>query len=113
MKRADSKIPCVIQRVGHGLTQPFKARKAKTRTLLPVALAAMVILLPGAKAHAFDGVNRQNLQFPPLVVSTVPANGDQNPYGVAFVPFGFPGSNAQPGENTLTVWRLGASKSSD
>jgi len=26
----------------------------------------------------------------PLTVSTVPDSGDQNPYGVAFVPFGFP-----------------------
>jgi hypothetical protein len=32
-------------------------------------------------------------------VSTVPANGDQNPYGVAFVPQGFPsGGPLQPGD---------------
>jgi hypothetical protein len=48
----------------------------------------------GAKAHAFLGFNGQ---FLPLVVSTVPANGDQNPYGVVFVPFGFHGG-AQPGD---------------
>ncbi len=34
------------------------------------------------------------LPTPPVVVSTVPANGDQNPYGVAFVPPGFPKGGA-------------------
>jgi hypothetical protein len=35
----------------------------------------------------------------PQVTSTVPANGDLNPYGVAFVPAGFPaGGAAQPGD---------------
>jgi hypothetical protein len=32
--------------------------------------------------------------FLPLQVSTIPGNGDVNPYGLAFVPFGFPSSNA-------------------
>jgi hypothetical protein len=33
------------------------------------------------------------------IVSTVPANGDVNPYGVAFVPNGFPKSGAlEPGD---------------
>ena len=33
--------------------------------------------------------------------STVPANGDQNPYGVAFVPQGFPSGGAlNPGDIT-------------
>ena len=35
----------------------------------------------------------------PQVLSTVPANGDVNPYGVAFVPFGFPqGGLLKPGD---------------
>jgi len=35
----------------------------------------------------------------PIQPSTVPANGDLNPYGVAFVPAGFPsGGPAQPGD---------------
>jgi hypothetical protein len=29
-------------------------------------------------------------QFVPFQVSTVPANGDRNPYRVAFLSFGFP-----------------------
>lgn len=44
--------------------------------------------------------------FPPLlppvlstfVFSTVPGNGDLNPYGVAFVPPGFPGGKLNPGD---------------
>jgi len=36
---------------------------------------------------------------PSITVSTVPANGDQNPYGIAFVPVGFPKDGAvQPGD---------------
>ncbi|HXW93269.1 MAG TPA: hypothetical protein VEK33_22160 [Terriglobales bacterium] len=32
--------------------------------------------------------------FLPLQVSTVPSNGDGNPYGLAYVPFGFPSNGA-------------------
>jgi hypothetical protein len=38
------------------------------------------------------------LPTPPQVVSTVPSNGDVNPYGVAFVPNGFPGGVLNPGD---------------
>jgi hypothetical protein len=38
------------------------------------------------------------LPSPVLVVSTVPSNGDVNPYGVAFVPHGFPGGALVPGD---------------
>ena len=36
----------------------------------------------------------------PEVLSTVPSNGDQNPYGIAFVPSGFPGNGGllDPGD---------------
>jgi hypothetical protein len=33
-----------------------------------------------------------------LEMSTVPSNGDLNPYGVAFVPDGFPGGALSPGD---------------
>ena len=40
--------------------------------------------------------------LPPMVsafvFSTIPSNGDLNPYGVAFVPPGFPGGNLNPGD---------------
>jgi hypothetical protein len=38
------------------------------------------------------------LPSPVRVVSTVPANGDVNPYGVAFVPPGFPAGVLNPGD---------------
>jgi hypothetical protein len=38
------------------------------------------------------------LPSPVQMVSTVPANGDVNPYGVAFVPQGFPGGALNPGD---------------
>jgi hypothetical protein len=51
----------------------------------------------GAKGGQLDSVI--GILGTPLVVSTVPANGDVNPYGVAFVPPGFPqGGKLQPGD---------------
>ena len=59
-------------------------------------LGTAIALLPMTQGlvDAADGA-----QFVPLQVSTVPANGDTNPYGVAFVPFGFPqGGPLNPGD---------------
>jgi DNA-binding beta-propeller fold protein YncE len=70
------------------------------RSLTPIAsrmlLIAGIALSPVA-AHADDG---EGAFLPRLVVSsTVPANGDLNPYGVAFVPQGFPGGGLiEPGD---------------
>jgi len=53
-----------------------------------------VLSVPGSAAHAAEA-------FIPKVInsSTMPANGDVNPYGVAFVPEGFPsGSKIAPGD---------------
>ena len=38
------------------------------------------------------------LPYPIEIASTVPANGDVNPYGVAFVPVGFPGGVLNAGD---------------
>src|SRR5208283_3700196 len=38
---------------------------------------------------------------PQINSSTIPANGDVNPYGVAFVPMGFPGGGALSGGDVL------------
>ena len=54
--------------------------------LRPLALAALFLALP---AQAYAG-NILPLTGTPASASTVPANGDINPYGVAFVPKGFP-----------------------
>ncbi len=63
-----------------------------SRTLLIAGIAS----LPMAAAYADDGEGA----FLHLVVSsTIPANGDLNPYGVAFVPKGFPGGGSiAPGD---------------
>jgi hypothetical protein len=76
-----------------------RIRSGLSRAVFVITAGAlMVIYALTSTAHAFKGVNSQNSQFLPLVVSTVPTNGDQNPYGVAFVPLGFRGNNAQPGD---------------
>ena len=54
----------------------------------------VALLISLASSALSDGAKDKPIIPPPnqktLSVSTVPANGDQNPYGVAFVPKGFP-----------------------
>jgi hypothetical protein len=46
---------------------------------------------------------------PTVTVSTVPPNGDVNPYGVAFVPRGFPkGGPLEPGDVLVANFNDGA-----
>jgi DNA-binding beta-propeller fold protein YncE len=64
------------------------------------AVVTAVAVLPAqyAMADADDG-KQQILPFTTLVESTIPMNGDVNPYGVAFVPNGFPaGGLLNPGD---------------
>ncbi len=59
---------------------------------------AVLLLLP-ATVMAQDDDHQPFLPSPVQSVSTVPANGDVNPYGVAFVPPQFPkGGTAKPGD---------------
>jgi hypothetical protein len=73
------------------------------KTILCVALGAALTAFLVSRIPA-DEDNRQpvipNLPASPTFsVSTVPANGDLNPYGVAFVPRGFPyGGPLSPGD---------------
>jgi hypothetical protein len=63
--------------------------------------AALLCLSTGLLAAQVveDGLGIPFLPNPAQVISTVPANGDQNPYGVAFVPAGFPSGGAiHPGD---------------
>ncbi|HVR09506.1 MAG TPA: hypothetical protein VMW75_15790, partial [Thermoanaerobaculia bacterium] len=68
------------------------------------AILPALLLLPAASllAQALPESGDPHPAFlptPPVVVSTVPPNGDVNPYGVAFVPAGFPkGGAAAPGD---------------
>jgi hypothetical protein len=62
-----------------------------------LAVAVLSCLLCSATAMADNG--NHFLPAPVRPVSTVPANGDLNPYGVAFVPPGFPaGGPLSPGD---------------
>jgi len=80
----------------HGLSQPITANcKVRSRAfftgifLLLIAASALIAQTAGSPAF---------LPSPIQVVSTVPANGDLNPYGVAFVPPGFPSGAVNPGD---------------
>lgn len=64
------------------------------RSALKGGLGALIL----ATGAAWAAGPAPYLPAPPQVVSTAPANGDINPYGVAFVPPGFPGSTANPGD---------------
>lgn len=65
------------------------------RNACAALLGLATALLPLTQARA----DEDGRQFVPLQVSTVPPNGDQNPYGVAFVPPGFSGAGPlQPGD---------------
>jgi hypothetical protein len=91
MKRANSeklrlpKFPCSMGRV-------------KLHPTILLILAVFVLLLPPS-VLAQDEDHQPFLPSPVQSVSTVPANGDVNPYGVAFVPPHFPrGGAANPGD---------------
>ncbi len=67
----------------------------RNRILRNVTVATLLLLAPIAAlaAQAIEeraGLPVPFLPNPVLTASTVPANGDQNPYGVAFVPRGLP-----------------------
>jgi hypothetical protein len=72
-----------------------------------------VLSLPAAHARAADRPSFINslAAKPALTAGTVPANGDQNPYGVAVVPQGFPGGGAaQPGDILVSNFNNGGGK---
>jgi len=59
------------------------------------------------QARADDTKNR----IVPVQASTIPANGDLNPYGVAFVPAGFPGGGLlSPGDILVSNFNASSNK---
>src|SRR6266849_4192244 len=63
---------------------------------IAVLLFSAALFMTCSSALAFDDDDEESLiaslpSNPSLSVSTIPSNGDLNPYGVAFVPHGFPG----------------------
>ena len=69
------------------------------RTVSAIWAVLFLSVFPAVAAPT-SGAIIPNLPASPLFsVSTIPANGDVNPYGVAFVPKGFPGGGAtEPGD---------------
>jgi hypothetical protein len=62
---------------------------------LTFALSVTCFLMAGPLAQA-DDEGGQRILPDQKTVSTIPANGDVNPYGVAFVPNGYPQGTLQP-----------------
>ena len=79
----------------------FSRNRRLTRALF--VTAGLLLLSVTVLAQQSDGQiliipSAPFLPSPVQVVSTVPANGDINPYGVAFVPHGFPRGMLTPGD---------------
>lgn len=77
--------------------------QAQLRPSLPLRLvvlpSALAVLILSSSPHTWaqgQGDRDAFLPNPVRSVSTVPANGDVNPYGVAFVPKGFEPASATP-----------------
>lgn len=77
----------------------FRKTISDARTISYLLCGAVITLLPLGRALA-DSDDQEGRFIPSIIVSsTVPANGDLNPYGVAFVPRGFPdGGLLKPGD---------------
>jgi len=73
---------------------------ASSASSLVATVALLALLVPGRPVRAdFDSFR----PFLPLQVSTVPSNGDLNPYGLAFVPADFPfGDGLKPGQMLIS-----------
>lgn len=77
-------------------TRKYPDSEKKSHRWIPLTATALLIVFCSAALRA-DG--NAFLPGPVRVVSTVPANGDLNPYGVAFVPAAFPdGGTIHPGD---------------
>lgn len=73
-------------------------RKTFVNKALIIAAVLALLLSTGLRAED-NNENQPYLPTPVRSVSTVPSNGDVNPYGVAFVPSGFPaGGTIKPGD---------------
>jgi len=70
-------------------------------------VAAIVLMSLSTIAAAQPFIPHVRSSF---VFSTVPANGDLNPYGVAFVPPGFPGGHLNPGDILVANFNNSANK---
>jgi hypothetical protein len=74
--------------------------KCLRRLARACAIATAIAIVPVHSVLAdADDQHQQILPFPTVAESTIPTNGDVNPYGVAFVPQNFPaGGLLNPGD---------------
>jgi hypothetical protein len=87
----------------------FFARGIKVSVWKVFAAAVISCFLCSAVLLAADDDDRPFLPGPVRVVSPVPADGDVNPYGVAFVPPGFPaGGTINPGDVLISNFNSSA-----
>lgn len=87
----------MIGNLFHGAAQNRTSSNSIRRILSGILGATLI--LGAAAASAQSSTSILNKLGNPQVLSTVPSNGDVNPYGVAFVPSGFPtGGLLQPGD---------------
>ena len=74
-----------------------RVRRTLAHALCRAACGAGLVAL--SSAFAWAGGSDIILPIPSFTASTVPANGDVNPYGIAFVPRGVPSwSTLKPGD---------------
>jgi hypothetical protein len=74
-------------------------RKSLLRTFLSLTCLSVFSVLAVAQDAPFLRHNSILDSLQSITAGTIPANGDLNPYGVAFVPAGFPsGPNIAPGD---------------
>jgi hypothetical protein len=67
-------------------------------TTLGMTVLLSLVCLGWAQSERHEQIIPQLTDTPTVSASTVPADGDVNPYGVAFVPHGFPGGVLNPGD---------------
>jgi hypothetical protein len=92
-----------IKRLSLVNTEVVSNTRMQTKTFANIArifaVAAAATMLPAHQVLAFSDNQTRVLPFPTQTFSTVPSNGDVNPYGVAFVPKDFPtGGTLNPGD---------------
>src|SRR5579864_9550070 len=68
------------------------------KTIITTLLTATLFVALSTALAEDDSILASLPPSPSLSVSTVPLNGDINPYGVAFVPHGFPGGMLSGGD---------------
>jgi hypothetical protein len=94
-RKAPTQAP--VRRINHPQQPRFRS---VVRATLSFVIAVVPMMVSAAKAQPF---------LPDITISsTVPVNGDTNPYGVAFVPPGFPsGGPLKPGDILVSNFNNG------